>query len=56
MTRPGQKLRVSEVLSGLLSAMRIELESRPLEGETPDFVIRMSKRTVGVQGTKAAGV
>ncbi len=51
MTRPRKKQDESEALSELLSATRVELESQPLESETPDFVIRMSGRTIGVEIT-----
>jgi hypothetical protein len=51
MTRPIQKQYERETLIKLLSTIQVQLDSQPLEGETPDFMIPMSGRTIGVEVT-----
>jgi hypothetical protein len=51
MTRPVQKQDERETLIKLLSTIHVQLDSQPLEGETPDFMIPMSGRTIGVEVT-----
>ena len=51
MTRPIQKQNECETLSKLLSTIRVQLDSQPLEGETPDFMFPMSGQMIGVEVT-----
>lgn len=51
MTRPIQKQDERETLIRLLATIRVQLDSHPLEGETPDFMIPVSGRMIGVEVT-----
>lgn len=51
MTRSTQKQDERSTLLKLMSAIHIQLESCPMEGEAPDFMIQISGRTVGVEVT-----
>jgi hypothetical protein len=51
MTRPTQKQDEQGTLLELMAAIGIQLESCPMEGEVPDFMIQISGRTVGIEVT-----
>lgn len=51
MTRPTQKDDERSVVLELMSAIRVQLESYPVQGEAPDFMIQVSGLTVGVEVT-----
>jgi hypothetical protein len=51
MTRPTQKQDEQRTLLELMAAIGVQLESCPMEGEVPDFMIQISDRTVGIEVT-----
>ena len=51
MTRSTQKQDERGTLDELVAATGVQLESCPMEGEVPDFIIQISGRTVGIEVT-----
>ncbi|MGA7710314.1 MAG: hypothetical protein WCA81_00310 [Rhizomicrobium sp.] len=51
MTRPTQKQDERDTLIELMATIGVQLESCPMEGEVPDFMIQISSRTVGIEVT-----
>ncbi|MDR3738074.1 MAG: hypothetical protein P4L40_03550 [Terracidiphilus sp.] len=51
MTRPSKKQEEKEILRALLCATCIQPERSAVEGEKPDFMVRISGRIVGVEVT-----
>jgi hypothetical protein len=51
MTRSTQKQNERKILSELLSAIHLQPDGEPVDGEKPDFVIRTSGTTVGIELT-----
>jgi len=51
LTRPTKKQDERDILRELLLAIHVVLDGEPVDGETPDFVIRTSGRTVGIELT-----
>jgi len=51
MTRPNQKDSERRTLHAVLAALGVRPDREPEEGETPDFIVRLSGRTIGVEIT-----
>src|SRR5580704_4998378 len=51
MTRSTQKASERQTLDTLLSALGLRPEAKPVEGETPDFMLTLSGRRIGVEVT-----
>jgi hypothetical protein len=51
MTRPNQKDSERRSLNAVLAALGVRPDQEPDEGETPDFTLLLSGRTIGVEIT-----
>lgn len=51
MTRPTQKTSERGTLYRVLSGLGLHPDAEPVEGETPDFMLTLSGRTIGVEIT-----
>jgi hypothetical protein len=51
MTRPNQKASERQTLDRVLNALGLRPDAEPVEGETPDFMVTLSGRRVGVEVT-----
>jgi hypothetical protein len=51
MTRPNQKDSERRTLDAVLAALGVRPDQEPDEGETPDFTLLLSDRTIGVEIT-----
>jgi hypothetical protein len=51
MTRPNEKDSERRTLDAVLSALGVRPDQEPEEGETPDFTLLLSGRTIGVEIT-----
>jgi hypothetical protein len=51
MTRPNQKASERQTLDVLLSALGLRPEADPVQGETPDFMLTLADRKIGVEVT-----
>jgi hypothetical protein len=49
MTRPDQKRSKRRTLDTVLEVLEQRPDQEPEEGEAPDFMVRLSGRTVGVE-------
>jgi hypothetical protein len=51
MTRANQKEAERRTLNAALAALGLQVDREPAEGETPDFMVPVSGRTIGVEIT-----
>jgi hypothetical protein len=51
MTRPDQKLSERQTLDAVFAALGLRPDKEPEAGETPDFTVLVSGRTLGVEIT-----
>jgi hypothetical protein len=51
MTRPRQKESERETLDRVLDGLGVRPDQQPIDGETPDFMLLLSGRTIGVEIT-----
>ena len=51
MTRPNQKEGERRTLNAALAALDLQADREPADGETPDFIVSVAGRTIGVEVT-----
>jgi hypothetical protein len=51
MARPDQKLSERQTLDAVFAALDLRRDQEPKAGETPDFTVLISGRTIGVEIT-----
>lgn len=51
MTRPAQKQAERRTLDGVIAALGLRLDQEPQQGETPDFMLHVYGRRIGVEIT-----